>query len=369
MQMRGRHVLGIVVVVLGLLSVLATERYTARYQTLPVSTGSNPVRRCSSLRTSRPRRSWRAGSYARSRCCRFNTTPARSPDSRPACFGPAQHQWRARCRCYRAGPAWRGARVQSSSRATGSDRLQPDYTRRRLGRPDDTCAGRSRYRDRCGAGARRWRRRSGRRLDGSAGAGGGAATVMGHRGPVWFQLKVTGDITGRLAARGAARPERARRGARPRGRRGLGWLARGASRRGMRRVLDLAVASLILGLGSVVLLPLGLVLRMMRRMWPTADRLSRHGSDRPGLPAQRRQPVSRTRVQRLRRLLRAAVERALSRAAVAVELSLTPRHHLIDVDFCPPAGLRRCRARPWRCAKCGSCCGCCRFWCARERRS
>ena len=36
MQMRGRHVLGIVVVVLGLLSVLATERYTARYQTLPV---------------------------------------------------------------------------------------------------------------------------------------------------------------------------------------------------------------------------------------------------------------------------------------------------------------------------------------------
>ena len=150
-------------------------------------------------------------------------------------------------------------------------------------------------------------------------AGGGAATVMGHRGPVWFQLKVTGDTPG------ASRPEeqldlsaRAEALAREAAADWTGWLEAHLAD-GMRRVLDLAVASLILGLGSVVLLPLGLVLRMRAAVRPTADRLSRHGSDRPGLPAQRHQPVSRTRVQRLRWLLRAALERALSRRRLAVD--------------------------------------------------
>ena len=112
MQMRGRHVLGIVVVVLGLLSVLATERYTARYQTLPVLDwleSRPPLFESSDV----PPATELARGLVRAVPMLSIQYDARTvaPDSRPACLGPAQHQWRARCRCHRAGPAWRCARV------------------------------------------------------------------------------------------------------------------------------------------------------------------------------------------------------------------------------------------------------------------
>src|SRR5207248_10296400 len=55
----------------------------------------------------------------------------------------------------------------------------------------------------------------------------------------------------------------------------------------------------------------GLRLAARAARWAAPDRLPRHGPDCPGLSAQRREPFPRTRVQRLWRLLRTALERAL----------------------------------------------------------
>jgi glycosyltransferase involved in cell wall biosynthesis len=106
----------------------------------------------------------------------------------------------------------------------------------------------------------------------------------------------------------------------------------------MKRALDLTVAGLILGLGSVILLPLGLLLRAVRRHGPRriaylgtgqiAQVFPRNGTN---LFLERECSDFDGYFQQLWNVHFPAGGRG--------RLSLTPRHHLIDVDFCPPAGL------------------------------
>jgi hypothetical protein len=195
MQMRGRHVLGIVVVVLGLLSVLATERYAARYQTLPVLDwleSRPPLMESSDV----PPATELARGLVR-------TVPLMSiqHDARPVLpiLGPPASVQRSISGVRDAAiielglpgaePGSSPVRAQLEvivfNRSVRAAAWADLMTRVLDVRDTSTGAGHVRV---AGGGA----------ADGvwtvPPSAGGGAATVMGHRGPVWFQLRVLGEV-------------------------------------------------------------------------------------------------------------------------------------------------------------------------------
>jgi glycosyltransferase involved in cell wall biosynthesis len=117
------------------------------------------------------------------------------------------------------------------------------------------------------------------------------------------------------------------------------------------RAVDLLLSGLVLGLGAAVLLPLGLVLRVLRRR-PGPRRIVYLGTGRIA------QVFPRNGVnlflERECSDFRGYFEQLWNvhfPAGGRDALDLTPRHHLVDVDFCLPNGMGgrlRLTALAWR---------------------